>query len=79
MGCDKRDRDTERDSMSEGRFQISFTQDGETRVITLEGNRADYEIEYEDGELELAAREGDFEWEFGDVDSFEFLPLSSEV
>src|SRR6056297_3619120 len=78
MGCKKRDRDIERDSMSEGSFQISFTQDGETRVITLEGRREDYDFEYEDGELEIEAREGDFEWEFEDVESFEFLSLGSE-
>src|SRR6056297_1902803 len=78
MGCKKRDRDIERDSMSEGSFQISFTQDGETRVITLEGRREDYDFEYEDGELEIKAREGDFEWEFEDVESFEFLSLGSE-
>ncbi|EDM72831.1 Hemolysin-type calcium-binding region [Roseobacter sp. AzwK-3b] len=64
--------------MSDDRFQISFTQDGETRVITLEGRREDYDFEYEDGELEIEAREGDFEWEFEDVESFEFLSFDSE-
>ena len=78
MSCNKRDRDDESNGMSEGSFQISFTSDGETRVITLEGRREDYEFEYEDGELEIEAREGEFEWEFEDVDSFAFLSLGSE-
>lgn len=79
MNCRKQSRDIEREgSMPEDRFQISFTQDGETRVITLEGNRADYEIEFEDGELEIEARRADFEWEFEDVDSFEILSFNSE-
>jgi hypothetical protein len=78
MDCKKRNRDIEEDSMSEESFQISFTRDGETRVITLEGSRKDYEFEYEDLELEIEAREGDFEWEFEDVESFEFLSFGSE-
>jgi hypothetical protein len=71
-------RDIKRDSRAEGSFQISFNEDGETRIITLQGRREDYEFEYEDGELEIEAREGDFELEFGDVDSFEFRSLDPE-
>src|SRR6056297_2704745 len=78
MSFNKRDGDDESNGMSEGSFQIGFTRDGETRLITLEGRREDYEFKYEDGELEIEARDGDFEWEFEDVESFEFLSFGSE-
>lgn len=78
MNCKKRNQEVEEDSILEELFQIRLTRDGETRVITLDGSREDYEFEYEDGELEIEALKGKFELEFEDVDSFEFLPSSSE-
>ena len=47
-------------------------------MITLAGSREDYEIEYEDGELGIEVRKGDFEWEFEGLDSFEFLPPEAD-
>ncbi len=74
MGRDKpKDRERDTDDDYQGKFEVRFTQNGEARSLTLKGRPQDYEIEYDDKELEIEARGGDAEWVFEDVDSFEIL------
>jgi len=74
----KSSREEDRDFSSGSVLQVRITQDGETRLITLDGRREEYEFELEDGELEIESRKGKFEFEFDDVDSFEFVSVGTE-
>ena len=65
--------------VSNDSFEIRFMKNGETHIITLEGRREDYSFEYDDGELEIEARNGGFEWEAEGVDSLEFVANYSDT
>ena len=79
MTCDDEKNRQDDQPFMDREFQIEFERDGELHTITLVGDRSLYDFEYEDGELEIEAKEGDFELEMEGIDHFEFVtPVSTE-